>query len=860
PLADPPADPAAASRVKFPLPNPSKIGVERYTKLLHEFIKQGGHEGWKHDPQTRPTGPFFVHDDGEVESLGTHSPAAVKVYYSPEVWKWMTGDRKAPIPDGGMIVKVLYARDEKDPTTFSPDPTGFSVMVKDSQGSWDGWFYSDGGPLQKPTHEHAASFFDPNAGFALSCVNCHASTDNPEGTYASVRNVTGKPIEFLTQVSPQGLKKGLKKGSDIHQPAAHLKTQRNADNLKASPHWPIPKEKLRAPAPMPFWSEDHVPQGPKPDGHRTLLTASTCMACHDATQLHSALPNMAFTSVNEKGEKVHANLSPFGEWRYSMMGLSGRDPVFYAQLESERALHPELSAEIDNKCMSCHTAMGQRQFEADKGKGALFTHDKAFARSDHADAKYGALARDGISCATCHQMQPEGLGSPATYGGKYELPAKSKEVFGPYEKVVTLPMEQAMGITPKYGAHMSDSGMCASCHTVPVPVLDVGRKYTPEEFAKLSAGTGRDVFHEQTTYLEWKNSSYSTESGPNATARSCQDCHMPRTYDGKQLKFKIANIEDDTFPIVDHRAPDDKLRMEVREKYSRHSLNGINVFVLEMFRQQPWLLGVSRRDALFPGENVVPGFDTAINSAVQMAREQTAKLEILKAERRNGKLLATVAVTNLSGHKFPSGVQFRRAWIHFKVDSGQRTLFESGATDEWGVIGRAVNGKFTPLPSEFFEKNSWQPHYEKITSDEQVQIYEQLVKDSKGRFTTSFLSLKEVVKDNRLLPRGWKSDGPDAELTAPRGEVKTDADFNDGLGRDIVTYEVPIDVEMTTPIRVSATLYYQSLPPYYLKQRFVHADKPETQRLYYLYSSLDLENTPIKNWKLEIARATKELR
>jgi hypothetical protein len=33
------------------------------------------------------------------------------------------------------------------------------------------------------------------------------------------------------------------------------------------------------------------------------------------------------------------NLSQFGEWRYSMMGLAGRDPVFFAQLDTESTLH-----------------------------------------------------------------------------------------------------------------------------------------------------------------------------------------------------------------------------------------------------------------------------------------------------------------------------------------------------------------------------------------------------------------------------------------------------------------------------------------------------------------------------------------
>jgi hypothetical protein len=32
-------------------------------------------------------------------------------------------------------------------------------------------------------------------------------------------------------------------------------------------------------------------------------------------------------------EGVH--LSPYGEWQWTPMGLAGRDPIFYAQLESE---------------------------------------------------------------------------------------------------------------------------------------------------------------------------------------------------------------------------------------------------------------------------------------------------------------------------------------------------------------------------------------------------------------------------------------------------------------------------------------------------------------------------------------------
>jgi len=56
---------------------------------------------------------------------------------------------------------------------------------------------------------------------------------------------------------------------------------------------------------------------------------------------------------------------------------------------------------------------------------------------------------------------------------------------------------------------------------------------------------------------------------------------------------------------------------------------------------------------------------------------------------------------------------------------------------------------------------------------------------------------------------------------------------------------------------VKATLYYQSIPPYYLNDRFTQApNEPATQRLYYLTSNLQTKGTPIENWKLEIASSS----
>jgi hypothetical protein len=73
----------------------------------------------------------------------------------------------------------------------------------------------------------------------------------------------------------------------------------------------------------------------------------------------------------------------------------------------------------------------------------------------------------------------------------------------------------------------------------------------------------------------------------------------------------------------------------------------------------------------------------------------------------------------------------------------------------------------------------------------------------------------------------------------------------------VVHYEIPLS-ELPAgidPLRltVRATLYYQSIPPYYLMQRFEQAPNAAgTQRLLYLTSRLNTKGTPIEGWRLLI--------
>jgi hypothetical protein len=86
--------------------------------------------------------------------------------------------------------------------------------------------------------------------------------------------------------------------------------------------------------------------------------------------------------------------------------------------------------------------------------------------------------------------------------------------------------------------------------------------------------------------------------------------------------------------------------------------------------------------------------------------------------------------------------------------------------------------------------------------------------------------------------------------------VGGDPSYADGSGTSVVRYEIPLSAFTARNLSINATLYYQSIPPYFLHDRFSQApDAPATQRLYYLTSNLQTRGTPVEDWKLQIANA-----
>jgi len=458
-------------------------------------------------------------------------------------------------------------------------------------------------------------------------------------------------------------------------------------------------------------------------------------------------------------------------------------------------------------CINCHgsAAANQNTYATDQYVKIL-THSPA--------AGAGAV---------CHRISAVGLGTSATYTGLFNLNDGS-QLNGPFQDVATLPMQNAINMEPVEGQQITSSEMCGTCHTIMLPV------YKANGEPVIDSGTGKQkTFTEQATFFEWQNSNF-RDGGPQA--QSCQECHMPNIYlrDGvsNPLSYKIANIEDNTFPAINFRAPDADITLTTRDGYRRHLLLGINLFALEMFKQFRNELGLYESDPMLrPSLNTDKGIDTAIDTSTNMiAKLRTADVKIESAAIANSQLTVDVRVTNKAGHSFPSGVGFRRAFVNLQVlNSSGQVIWSSGSlappSSAQPLKGLIVDGAGQPLVTETFTptQQTTQPHYwaeNPITRQDQVQIYEELVRNPEGFLSTSFIALNEKAKDNRLQPQGWSVSGAHADDTKPVGvcvsPTQCDPQYTDGSGSNVVRYIVPAASE---PLTVRATLYYQTIPPYY---------------------------------------------
>ena len=462
------------------------------------------------------------------------------------------------------------------------------------------------------------------------------------------------------------------------------------------------------------------------------------------------------------------DVSPVTYWRSTMMGNASKDPFWRAVVAEEVHRFPTLQQTIETTCINCHSPMGYTE--------AFFNGATNYSM---AQMKTDPIANDGVSCTVCHQIKPDNFGSALSYSGHYEINLDSI-IYGPYEDPLAEQMYDMSFFTPVYTTHMNQSELCATCHTLFTPYLD-------------NQGQIAGDFAEQTPYIEWKNSIYPTQN------TQCQDCHMPMITDS----VDIASIPQS------HNV--------YRTPFWKHSFVGGNVYMLNMLKNNISTLGLTATS-----EN----FDSTIARAKENLTEKAIDL-FITTTYENDSLNVFVKIENKTGHKIPSGIPFRRMWIHLRItDPSNNIVFESGNWD--------AQGEIPGLDSDY------EQHYDLITNEDDIQIYEGVMVDVDNAVTYTLLRASSYIKDNRIPPKGFLTTHPSYDTTAIYGNAVSDPDFNkenttEGTGSDIVNYRIPVTNETT--YKVFAEVCFQTIKPRIVEQ-FASISEPDITQFVGMYNAL----------------------
>lgn len=473
-------------------------------------------------------------------------------------------------------------------------------------------------------------------------------------------------------------------------------------------------------------------------------------AAGECNQCHGLDPD-GMANVTGEGEDI----SPVTGWRATMMANSAKDPFWQAKVTHEVAVNPQHQNEIETTCTDCHAPLGFFNAQHNGAEHYLLE-----------EVQTDTFALDGVSCLACHQQVPEGLGDEFSGVMHYSV---DPIAYGPYTSPLISPMAGATGFVPEYSEHISEGALCASCHTLITETIDLEGNITDNHFV------------EQATYHEWLNSSY----GEDVDNVTCQKCHMPEI----NQDIVIASGNDGLPP---------------RNPYYLHDLVGGNVHMLEILKDHIDQLGIHAEEE---------HFNKTIQKTYSMLQNNALELDLEFVNRTIDTCRFDLKLTNLAGHKFPSGYPARRLFVNFIVkDNEDNILFNSGDWDE---------DYFLIDESEPFE-----PHYDVINNDSEVQIYEMVLGDVNGDFTTVLTRAYSPLKDNRLVPNGFSTSHSAYDTTVVAGNAIDDNDFNnfeglEGSGSDNIQYNIPLsgyDGELS----VEATVYYQPIPPKWMEMMFDH--------------------------------------
>ncbi len=471
----------------------------------------------------------------------------------------------------------------------------------------------------------------------------------------------------------------------------------------------------------------------------------------------------------------------YDRWRGAMMSQSGRDPLMWAALAVANYDAPD----VGDYCLRCHAPKGWLEGRSHPADGS---------------ALEGQDISNGVACATCHRMvDPRPTTSeiasldravrseltatvPVTYvGSATAIVDPDDNRRGPFAFAQRLPYHTAYETA--FLGQTSDadtrSRLCGTCHNVDNPLLswdEDRRQYWPNQMdtaAPTSDLENDDLFRIESTYDEWRHSAYAdggveaprfAGSDPDGVVEACQDCHLQRiTGVGADAQFNPTARDCETTGCL-----------------PEHTMVGGNTWLPQLLQDEDWRLHAA-------GE--ADYLDATFREAQSMLRK-AARLSVTMTASGTQKL-ATVRVINETGHKLPTGYpEGRQMWIHLKAyDEDGNLIDESGAYDfDAGQLNRDADVKV------YEAKQGITP-----------ELAELLNKPAGASF--HFVLNNEVVKDNRIPPRGYTQDAFDEPGLRPVGAI-----YADGQHWDDTTYTLPEDAE-----QVLATLYYQTASREYVE-------------------------------------------
>jgi len=475
-------------------------------------------------------------------------------------------------------------------------------------------------------------------------------------------------------------------------------------------------------------------------------------------------------------DKLNNDVSPVSLWRSAMVANSSKDPFWQAKVKHEGLENPAHLEALENVCTRCHAPMGM--------VNALLTGANPYTLTS---LKSDEIGQDGISCTVCHQIQDF---NSEEFSGQFTINT-NKEIYGPYTNPLINQMRMNSGFTPVYSKEINNSKLCGICHTLITNSVDENGEFTGKSFV------------EQAIYHEWENSTYGKQN------TSCQSCHMPRLNE----PIKISSVPG---------------FLTGREPFGRHDFTGGNLFMLNLLNQNHESLQLNSGTEFL---------SQTIDRTRVMLTEKTVSLKIRETYLLDDSVYIKVAITNLAGHKFPTGFPSRRAYLEFIAINGEDTIFHSGKPGS-AALSNSQSDKF-------------EPHHEIIRNDQQAQIYEFVMGDTKGMVTTVLEKAYSPLKDNRMPPIGFD---PLQMTDTIRviGQAGQDPDYLNGSGEETILFIIPI-TKTTERTRLRVALHYETVPESWVHELFEKSENAtEISRFKSLYEKSG-------NRAIEIASDSSEL-